>query len=360
MATENSPRSGTRLGFTLVELLVVIAIIGVLIAIALPAFSRVRTQARISSTQTLMSSINAGIAQYQTDRRRLPGVFSAEEIGSSDNFNGGWLTRPGITAMENALLDLAGGAFATEQELENAGFTTGQAIEITLNDKTVYVVTALVGSAGDNGYVDLGGDVLVALERQNSRLPQNGLPDVLDSFGNPIMLWSINENAGRTAGYVAEDSDGGTKALFYWASNGSYAMSGFPRSTTSGNRPPVGTNQYQRSLLSSELIGSVNDRLRSIMAVTGNRSFPTTSSELANPGIGPSDPNILVPAQPRGETILMSAGPDRIYLNAFPSGSRTRDFDSAAYTPTGDFERNQIDPNAQVIERFDEIVLGGG
>lgn len=360
MTAQNSPRAAGRLGFTLVELLVVIAIIAILIAIALPAFSRVRTQARVSSTQTLMSSINAGIAQFKTDRRRLPGVFSAEELGSSQNFNGGWLSSVGITPMENALLDLAGGAFANEQDLENAGFTTSQAIEITLDNKTVYVVPAFVGSAGDNGYVDLGSDVLVSVEGQNARLPQNGIPDVLDSFGTPLMLWAVNENAGRTAAYVAENSNGNTKALFYWASNGSYAMSGFPRSTTSGNSAPIGISQYRRSLLSSELIGNPNDRLRSIMAVTGNRSFPTTSSELANPGIGPSAPNILVPAQPRGESILMSAGPDRIYLNAFPSGANTRDFDSAAYTPTGDFERNQIDPNAQVIERFDDIVLGGG
>jgi len=361
MAVNNTPRVATRFGFTLVELLVVISIIAILIGIALPAFSRVRTQARVSSTQTLMSSINTGIAQYQTDRRRLPGVFSAEALGSSENFNGGWFNRPGVTPMENALLDLTGGAFLSSQELQNAGFTTAQAITITLEGRTVYVVPSFVGSAGESGYLDLGSDVLTRVAGQNSRLADDGLPDVVDSFGNPIMLWSVNETAGRNAGYVSEYSDSNTKALFYWASNGSYAMSGFPRGISNASQPPTGISQYQRSLLSSNVVANRNDRLRSVMAITGNRSFPTTSSELANTGgaFGSLPPNLLVPAQPRGETILMSAGPDGIYLNGFPSNSSTRDFSSAAYTPTGDFQQNQIDPNSQLIERFDDIISGG-
>lgn len=361
MRANMTPRATTRFGFTLVELLVVISIIAILIGIALPALSRVRTQARVSSTQTLMSSINAGIAQYQTDRRRLPGVFSAEVLGSSDNFDGGWRNKYGVTPMENALLDLTGGAFSSTQELEDAGFTTAQAFSITLDNRTVYVVPSFVGSDGETGYLDLGGDVLRPVANQNARLPGDGLPDVVDSFGNPIMMWSINETAGRNAGYASENSDSNTKALFYWASNGSYAMSGFPRAIDNGAQPPAGISQYQRSLLSSHVVADRDDRLSTVMAITGNRSFPTTSSELSNTGgaFGSFPAGRLVPAQPRGETILMSAGPDGIYLNGYKSRAGARDFDSAAYTPTGDFRQDQIDRSSQLIERFDDIISGG-
>lgn len=364
MNSNRTDRAATRSAFTLVELLVVIAIIAVLIGISLPALSRVRTQARISSTQTLMSSINAGVAQYQTDRRRLPGLFGAEDIGSTDNFNaaGGWKNGPGVTTMENALLDLVGGGFTSIQALENAGFEQSQAVVITLNDRTIYVVPSFVGSAEDTGYLDIGRDILVPVEGQNSDLQDEGLPDVLDSFGTPLMMWSQNEQAGRNAAYVLQDSrDPDEKALFYWASNGSYATSAFPRggfNTLDG--PPQGISQYRRSLLSSGLITDERDRLLSVMAITGNRAFPTTSSEIANPGGIGAGTDLLVPAQPRGETTLMSAGPDRIYLNGFQSGAPGRDFDSASYTPTGDFDQDQVDPNGQYLERFDEIILGGG
>ncbi|MCR9216097.1 MAG: type II secretion system protein [Phycisphaerales bacterium] len=350
-----------RSGFTLVELLVVMAIIAILVAIALPAFSRVRTQARISTTQTLMSSLNAGVAQYQTDRRRLPGLFGAEDIGSDDNFTGGWKNRPGITALENALIDLAGGGFSSEQELQNAGFEVGDAIEVELNDRIVYIIPALVGSVSETAYVDLGGDSLVALEGQNSNLEGNGIPDVLDAFGTPIMMWAQNEQAGRNASYVLDNTRANEKALFYWASNGSYAMSAFPRgSFNSLSNPPQGVAQYRRSLLSSFLIPGERERSLSIMALTGNRAFPTTSSSIANPGGIGGGTEVLVPAQPRGETIFVSAGPDKIYLNGFPSNATTPDFTTAIYTPTGDFDANQVDSDGKPIELFDEVILGGG
>ena len=361
MEPKYADRAAGRRGFTLVELLVVIAIIAILVAIALPAFSRVRTQARVSTTQTLMSSINSGVAQYQTDRRRLPGLFGAEEIGSDDNFVGGWKNRPGITSMENALIDLAGGGFSSQQELQDAGFAVEDAVEVELNDRIVYIIPSLVGSVSETAYVDLGGDVLVAAEGQNSNLEGSGIPDVLDAFGTPVMMWAQNEQAGRNASYAQDNTRANEKALFYWASNGSYAMSSFPRgSFNSLNNPPQGVAQYRRSLLSSFLVPGERERVLSIMALTGNRAFPTTSSEIANPGGLGGGTEVLVPAQPRGETVFVSAGPDKIYLNAFKSNGAAPDFSSAMYTPTGDFDANQVDSDGQPIELFDEVILGGG
>lgn len=352
--------SHRRSGFTLVELLVVIAIIAVLIGLSIPALSRVRQQARVATTQTLMSSLNAGVAQYQTDKRRLPGVFGAEEIGGSDNFNGGWKNLPGITTMENALIDLAGGGFSSEQEVQDAGFDSGSAIEVTLDDRTIYIIPELIGSAEESGYIDLDSDSLVAVEGQNSNLEDNGLPDVLDAFGTPVMMWAQNERAGKNAAYVLEDSRANERALFYWASNGSYAMSAFPRGTfNSLSNPPQGISQYRRSLLSSFLIPDEQSRLVSVMALTGNRSTPTTSDAVANPGGLGQGTDMIVPALPRGEAIFVSAGPDKIYLNGFMSGSPNRDFDAAVYTPTGDYDSNQVFSDGQTIERFDEVILGG-
>lgn len=58
------PRSG---GFTLIELLVVIAVIGIVAAILLPVFARVRARARQATCLSNLQQIGLAISQYATD-----------------------------------------------------------------------------------------------------------------------------------------------------------------------------------------------------------------------------------------------------------------------------------------------------
>src|SRR5512136_1380927 len=63
-----------RAGFTLVELLIVIAIIVVLMAIALPVFSRARENARQSSCMANLHQIAQAIRMYRLDEGAYPGA----------------------------------------------------------------------------------------------------------------------------------------------------------------------------------------------------------------------------------------------------------------------------------------------
>ena len=68
---------GVRRGFTLVELLVVIGVIAVLIGILLPALSRARYQAQVTTCAARLHDLSAGMMLYASENR---GYFPRQDI----------------------------------------------------------------------------------------------------------------------------------------------------------------------------------------------------------------------------------------------------------------------------------------
>lgn len=66
-------------GFTLIELMIVIAIIGILAAIALPAYQDYTARAQASEGFKVTSGVQADIATFLVDKNRWPG--SADPVG---------------------------------------------------------------------------------------------------------------------------------------------------------------------------------------------------------------------------------------------------------------------------------------
>ena len=59
-------------GFTLIELMIVVAIIGILAAIAIPAYQDYTIRAQVSEGLTLASDIKAGVAEYMAQTGSWP------------------------------------------------------------------------------------------------------------------------------------------------------------------------------------------------------------------------------------------------------------------------------------------------
>jgi type IV pilus assembly protein PilA len=73
----------TQKGFTLIELMIVIAIVGILAAIALPAYQDYTIRAKMSEPIALLAEAKTSIAEFYVNRGELPVTLS--EAGLTSN-----------------------------------------------------------------------------------------------------------------------------------------------------------------------------------------------------------------------------------------------------------------------------------
>ena len=64
-------------GFTLIELMIVIAIVGILAAVALPAYQDYTVRAKMSEPMGFLSEAKTTVAEYYTANSALPGTGAA-------------------------------------------------------------------------------------------------------------------------------------------------------------------------------------------------------------------------------------------------------------------------------------------
>jgi type IV pilus assembly protein PilA len=69
-------------GFTLIELMIVVAIIGILAAVAIPAYQDYIARAQVSEAVSLMGSAKTPLAEYFADKGLWPNMLS-DVLGNS-------------------------------------------------------------------------------------------------------------------------------------------------------------------------------------------------------------------------------------------------------------------------------------
>lgn len=64
-------------GFTLIELMIVVAIIGILAAVAIPAYQDYIARSQVAEAVTLLGGAKTPIAEYVSDKGQMPAVTEA-------------------------------------------------------------------------------------------------------------------------------------------------------------------------------------------------------------------------------------------------------------------------------------------
>jgi len=76
-------------GFTLIELMIVVAIIGILAAVALPAYQDYTKRARVSEALSLMSGAKASVTEYYSTNNTWPGSNASAGLAPATSISGG-------------------------------------------------------------------------------------------------------------------------------------------------------------------------------------------------------------------------------------------------------------------------------
>ncbi len=122
-----SMKAKAQKGFTLIELMIVVAIIGILAAIALPAYQDYTKRSHVSEGLSLAGAAKMGVSEYYADKGEWP-----------DN---------------NAKVGLATGASITGNAVKKVAVGASGVITITYNTKVTNNATLIMKPTDSNGSV---------------------------------------------------------------------------------------------------------------------------------------------------------------------------------------------------------------
>lgn len=85
-------------GFTLIELMIVIAIIGILAAIAIPAYQNYTIRAQVSEGSSLIGGVETAFDEYYANTGTAANIATLANVGISNAITGTYVSGVGLVA----------------------------------------------------------------------------------------------------------------------------------------------------------------------------------------------------------------------------------------------------------------------
>ena len=134
-------------GFTMIELMIVVAVIGILAAVALPAYQDYTKRTHVAEGLTLAGGAKASVTEFYSSMGKFPSTHASAGLAAATDINGNAVKQVAVTA--------------------NTGLIT-----ITYNDKVQNDKTLILSPATGAGSVTWkckGGNVDVKYRPSNCR-----------------------------------------------------------------------------------------------------------------------------------------------------------------------------------------------
>jgi type IV pilus assembly protein PilA len=129
-------------GFTLIELMIVVAIIGLLAAIAIPAYQDYTIRSQVTEGLNLSTSVKAAVSETFQSNGSWPGSNTAAGLSAATNIKGKY-----VTGIEVG----AGGVITITYGGQSNGLISGQTLGLNPYTSANGDVSWVCGSRGTSG-----------------------------------------------------------------------------------------------------------------------------------------------------------------------------------------------------------------
>ena len=128
-------------GFTLIELMIVVAIIGILAAVAIPAYQDYTIRAQVSEGMGLAAGAKTAISEFYTQRGTFPASNGAAGLSAASTISGNYVSSVAVNSSGMVIITYGNNVNQTVagDTLQVSPFTTAGAIRWNCKAGTIDV-----------------------------------------------------------------------------------------------------------------------------------------------------------------------------------------------------------------------------